>query len=118
LLSRSIAADSGEILLPLRGDLDNRPRQLVCFEFGKKALTRWKVVQRSQITTKVYFWPLTGRTHQLRMHAAHELGLNAPIVGDDLYGTGDVRLHLHAAYIEFVHPVTGKTVSFEVKEDF
>lgn len=118
LLSKVISEDGGEITLPLRGDLDNRPQQLVCFEHGKKAHTTWKVVERNENTTKVHFWPHTGRTHQLRMHAAHELGLNAPIVGDDLYGTASNRLHLHAAFIEFVHPVTGKIMSFEVKEEF
>jgi tRNA pseudouridine32 synthase/23S rRNA pseudouridine746 synthase len=118
LLSKVIEREEGEIKLPLRGDLDNRPSQLVCFEFGKKAITKWKVVQRNETTTKVHFWPLTGRTHQLRMHAAHELGLNAPIVGDDLYGMGADRLHLHAAYLEFVHPVTQQKMNFEVVEEF
>lgn len=118
LLSKVISGEEGEIKLPLRGDLDNRPSQLVCFEFGKKAHTRWKVVQRNETTTKVHFWPLTGRTHQLRMHAAHELGLNAPIVGDDLYGTASNRLHLHAAYLEFVHPRTKETLCFEAAEAF
>jgi len=118
LLSKVIEHQEGEITLPLRGDLDNRPRQLVCFEFGKKAITKWKVIQRNETTTKVHFWPLTGRTHQLRMHAAHEMGLNAPIVGDDLYGTTSDRLHLHAAHLEFTHPVTSERLSFDVKEDF
>ncbi|MHA3787382.1 RluA family pseudouridine synthase [Flavobacterium hauense] len=118
LLSKVIETEEGEIRLPLRGDLDDRPRQMVCLEFGKKAATKWKVVQRNETTTKVHFWPLTGRTHQLRMHAAHELGLNAPIVGDDLYGTADKRLHLHAAFLEFVHPVTKEKISFEVTEEF
>lgn len=118
LLSKVINDNKGKIELPLRGDPDNRPRQLVCFEFGKKAVTKWEVTERNENTTKVHFWPLTGRTHQLRMHAAHELGLNAPIVGDDLYGTGWDRLCLHASYLEFEHPVTGKTVSFEIAEDF
>lgn len=118
LLSKVISGEEGEIKLPLRGDLDNRPSQLVCFEFGKKAHTRWKVIQRNETTTKVHFWPLTGRTHQLRMHAAHELGLNAPIVGDDLYGTASNRLHLHAAYLEFVHPRTKETLCFEAAEAF
>ncbi|WP_177733915.1 RluA family pseudouridine synthase [Flavobacterium inviolabile] len=118
LLSKVISGEEGEIKLPLRGDLDNRPSQLVCFEFGKKAHTRWKVIQRNETTTKVHFWPLTGRTHQLRMHAAHELGLNAPIVGDDLYGTASNRLHLHAAYLEFVHPRTKEILCFEAAEAF
>jgi tRNA pseudouridine32 synthase/23S rRNA pseudouridine746 synthase len=118
LLSKVIAQEEGEISLPLRGDIDDRPRQMVCFDFGKKAVTKFKVVERNESTVKVHFWPLTGRTHQLRMHAAHELGLNAPIVGDDLYGTGADRLHLHAAYLEFVHPVTKETLSFEAGEEF
>lgn len=118
LLSKALDKQEGEISLPLRGDLDDRPRQMVCFEHGKKAVTKWKAVQVNETTTKVHFWPLTGRTHQLRMHAAHELGLNAPIVGDDLYGTAADRLHLHAAYLEFVHPVTKEIVKFEVKEGF
>lgn len=118
LLSKVIELNEGEISLPLRGDLDDRPRQLVCFELGKKAVTKWKAIERNESTTKVHFWPLTGRTHQLRMHAAHELGLNAPIVGDDLYGTSAERLYLHAAHLEFVHPVTGKSMSFDVAEDF
>lgn len=118
LLSKVLDETEGEVCLPLRGDLDDRPRQLVCFEFGKKAVTKWKVIERNQTTTKVHFWPLTGRTHQLRMHSAHELGLNAPIVGDDLYGTAAERLYLHAAKLEFIHPKTKEKLSFEVIEDF
>lgn len=118
LLSKKIEGEEGEINLPLRGDFDDRPRQLVCFEYGKNAVTKWKVVEKNEETTKVHFWPLTGRTHQLRMHAAHELGLNAPIVGDDLYGTQAERLHLHADYLEFVHPKTQEIVQFEIEEDF
>jgi len=68
--------------------------------------------------TKVDFWPLTGRTHQLRMHSAHDLGLNAPIVGDDLYGTVAKRMYLHAAHIEFIHPKTKERMSFEAEEGF
>lgn len=118
LLSKVITGNEGEIALPLRADLYNRPQQLVCFEEGKKSITRWKLIERNETTTKVHFWPLTGRTHQLRMHSAHELGLNAPIVGDDLYGTGADRLYLHAAYLEFVHPQTNQKISFEVPESF
>jgi tRNA pseudouridine32 synthase / 23S rRNA pseudouridine746 synthase len=117
LLSKVIEGE-GEINLPLRVDLDDRPRQMVCFEYGKKALTKWKAISDENGKTRIHFWPLTGRTHQLRMHAAHELGLKAPIVGDDLYGTSAERLYLHAAYLEFIHPLTGVTLMFEVKEDF
>lgn len=118
MLSKVIGQAEGEIRLPLRADLYNRPRQLVCFETGKTSITRWKVIEETATMTKVHFWPLTGRTHQLRMHSAHELGLNAPIVGDDLYGTADKRLYLHAAHLEFVHPKTKEKVSFEVAEEF
>lgn len=118
LLSRELEQQEGEIDLPLSPDLLNRPRQLVCFESGKKSVTRWKTIKRYKAMTKVDFWPLTGRTHQLRMHSAHELGLNAPIIGDDLYGTAAERLCLHAAYLEFMHPKTKEKVSFEVEEGF
>jgi tRNA pseudouridine32 synthase/23S rRNA pseudouridine746 synthase len=118
LVSKVLDQPEGEIDLPLRADMFNRPRQLVCFENGKKSITRWKVVERHEATTKVDFWPLTGRTHQLRMHSAHELGLNAPIIGDELYGNPSERMYLHAAYLEFVHPMTREKISFEVKEDF
>jgi len=118
LLSKNIEGNEGEISLPLRGDFYNRPLQLVCFEHGKKSVTRWQVVDRQSNQTRIYFWPLTGRTHQLRMHAAHQLGLNAPIVGDDLYGTADKRLCLHAAFLSFDHPLTHERISFEVVEDF
>jgi tRNA pseudouridine32 synthase/23S rRNA pseudouridine746 synthase len=118
LLSKIIDGDEGSITLPLCADLYNRPRQLVCFENGKKSSTRWKVIERTGTMTRVHFWPLTGRTHQLRMHAAHELGLNAPIVGDDLYGTAAGRLFLHAAQLSFVHPTTKELMSFEAAEEF
>jgi tRNA pseudouridine32 synthase/23S rRNA pseudouridine746 synthase len=118
LLDGVIEGEEGEINLPLRGNVVDRPRQMVCFENGKKAITKWKVVERNANTTKVHFWPITGRTHQLRVHSAHELGLNSPIVGDDLYGTPANRLHLHAAWIQFTHPVTKELMEFEEKEEF
>jgi tRNA pseudouridine32 synthase / 23S rRNA pseudouridine746 synthase len=118
LLEGIVAGDSGSIELPLRGDLDDRPRQMVCYEQGKPALTHWRVIARMEGRTKVEFTPVTGRTHQLRVHAAHASGLQAPIVGDDLYGTRAERLYLHAERIEFEHPVTGTWVVVEVKADF
>lgn len=118
LLNGIVENDKGRINLPLRGDLNDRPRQLVCFEFGKKAITEYEVIERKNNITKIHFYPLTGRTHQLRMHAAHPLGLNAPIVGDDLYGTSADRLYLHASFLEFIHPKTKKIVQFKVKEEF
>lgn len=118
LLDGIIEAEKGSIDLPLRVDLDNRPQQLVCYEYGKKAITKWKVVERKNGQTRIHFFPLTGRTHQLRVHAAHKDGLNTPMVGDELYGTKANRLHLHAAAIEFIHPITYKSITLKVKADF
>ena len=105
LLDGVIEATSGYIELPLRVDFNNRPRQLVCYEHGKPAKTRFEVIEISEGKTRVYFYPISGRTHQLRVHAAHRDGLQTPILGDDLYGTKGKRLHLHAEMIEFEHPV-------------
>lgn len=118
LLDGIIQEDSGTIDLPLRVDLEDRPRQMVCFEHGKPAKTKWEVIERKDGKTKVYFYPITGRTHQLRMHASHPLGLNTPIVGDDLYGTKNTRLFLHAEEITFRHPRTYEIVRFQVSEQF
>lgn len=118
LLDGLVEGNEGVIDLPLRVDLEDRPRQMVCFEHGKPAKTKWEVIERKDGKTKVYFYPITGRTHQLRMHASHPLGLNTPIVGDDLYGTKSNRLYLHAEQIEFKHPTTYETVCFQVKEPF
>lgn len=118
LLDGVLREDEGEINLPLRVDLDDRPRQLVCYKHGKIAKTRWKVLERMGNTTKVALYPITGRTHQLRVHAAHPLGLNMPIVGDDLYGTKNTRLHLHAAFLEITHPISKEVMRFEVEVDF
>lgn len=111
LLDGVVNENEGAINLPLRVDLDDRPKQMVCYEHGKNALTEFKVVEITKNKTRIEFNPITGRTHQLRVHAAHHLGLNCPIIGDDLYGTKSDRLHLHAARIEFTHPQTKKTVS-------
>lgn len=118
LLDGNVAGDSGTIDLPLRVDLDDRPRQLVCYEHGKRAVTKWEVVDRRDNQTLIYFYPITGRTHQLRVHAAHILGLNAPIIGDDLYGTKESRLHLHAQFLQFTHPITKEPVKIKVDAEF
>ena len=104
--------------LPLILDIEDRPRQKVCYTHGKPSRTKWEIVAKNPTTTKVLFYPITGRTHQLRIHASHPLGLNCPIVGDDLYGTKNNRLYLHAKKITFIHPTTKEVVSFEVEEDF
>ncbi|MEC6813666.1 RluA family pseudouridine synthase [Photobacterium toruni] len=118
LLDGIAKQDHGEIDLPMRVDLDDRPRQLVCYEHGKPALTKWQVIERKNGKTKVYYYPKTGRTHQLRIHSAHQNGMNMPIVGDDLYGQKANRLHLHAQYLGLTHPVSGEPMIFEVDADF
>ena len=118
LLDGNLSKNSGKITLPLRVDLNDRPKQLVDFTYGKPAETDWKIINKENGKTRVHFYPITGRTHQLRMHAAHKNGLNTPIVGDDLYGKKEKRLHLHAEFIEFLHPTTLKKMSFTVAPKF
>lgn len=118
LLEGILNEDNGSINLPLRVDLDDRPRQLVCFEDGKPSKTNWEVIERKDGKTKVHFYPISGRTHQLRVHASHNLGLNTPIIGDDLYGQKSNRLYLHADTLEFTHPVTKQKMIFHKKADF
>ena len=118
LLDGDVLGDKGKINLPLRLDVNDRPKQLVCFEHGKNAQTIWEVINREQGKTRVYLYPITGRTHQLRVHAAHKKGLNHPILGDDLYGTKQDRLHLHAEFIAFSHPTTDEKMSFRVPPGF
>jgi tRNA pseudouridine32 synthase/23S rRNA pseudouridine746 synthase len=118
LLDGEVGVSQGIIDLPIRVDLEDRPRQLVCYEFGKSARTKYKVVEIANGKTRVVFIPITGRTHQLRVHAAHSMGLNIPIVGDDLYGIKSNRLYLHASFISFIHPKTREIVKFEVPADF
>ena len=105
----------GEINLPLRPNLYDRPRQMVDYEQGKPSLTRYHVDREEDGHTWITLSPLTGRTHQLRMHCAHRDGLNCPILGDPLYGRRSDRLYLHAYYLEFTHPVTGERIHFEDK---
>ena len=118
LLDGELHTEKGNIQLPLRVDLDDRPKQLVDFTYGKNAETNWEIIRKENGKTRVYFYPITGRTHQLRVHAAHKDGLNTPIFGDDLYGKKENRLHLHAEFIEFVHPSTNQKISFRVEADF
>ncbi|QAT87058.1 ribosomal large subunit pseudouridine synthase A [Corallococcus coralloides] len=112
LIAGPVHGDAGTITLPLRVDLDDRPRQIVDPIHGKPAVTDWEVLHRAASHTRVAFHPRTGRTHQLRVHAAHPQGLGAPIVGDPLYGHAGLRLHLHAETLSFVHPATGQRVSY------
>ena len=118
LLDGHVSSDNGQINLPLRVDLNDRPRQIVCYQHGRAARTLYEVIDRDGQQTRIHFFPVTGRTHQLRVHAAHILGLNAPIIGDDLYGRRVNRLHLHAGKIGFVHPLTGQWIEFEIADPF
>ncbi len=109
--SFSSFTDQGEINLPICPDYLDRPRQMVSPTRGKDSKTLWKRLQPDQSKCHVIFKPITGRTHQLRVHAAHQKGLNAPIVGDELYGKSKDRLYLHASQLSFVHPVTKELVT-------
>ena len=108
---------SGRIALPLSPDWFDRPRQRVDYAEGKEAVTDYEFTEVAHGRTRVKFYPHTGRTHQLRVHAASESGLGMPIAGDRLYGKGlgrgATRLHLHAQKIVFTFPVDGRSYSFE-----
>jgi len=118
LLDGKIKMSRGQINLPLRVDLDNRPQQMVCHQYGKPSLTHWKRIRYEKGKTRVAFFPYTGRTHQLRVHAAHPLGLNTAIVGDQLYGKKAQRLMLHAASLEFTHPISGERMRLCAEVEF
>ena len=124
-------APEGEVSLPMRLDPHQRPLQLIDFVHGRPSLTRWRVEGTHPLGTLISLWPITGRTHQLRLHAAHPLGLNAPIVGDSIYHReadlgaeghilvgGAPRLLLHATSLSFDDPCTGRRRAFELTPDF
>ena len=108
----------GHIELPLCPDPEDRPRQVVDAVHGKPAVTDYTVLHYDSGRTFISFIPKTGRTHQLRVHSAHPLGLNAPIVGDELYGRKADRLYLHAEYLGFIHPVSGVYMEIEKESGF
>jgi tRNA pseudouridine32 synthase/23S rRNA pseudouridine746 synthase len=120
ILSGSVTTDQGVIELPLWGDPQNRPYQKVDEQNGKPSLTRFQVMASDGDYTRVEFMPLTGRTHQLRVHAADPRGLGVPILGDRLYGCRAVtsRLHLHARELCFEHPQSGQTLHLQAKTSF
>ena len=118
LLDGLVPNDRGSISLPLRPDLHDRPRQVADLSHGKPAITDYEVLERRNGRTLIAFYPQTGRTHQLRVHAAHPLGLHCPIVGDALYGMPAERLCLHAEKLEFTHPATGERMAFQAKAGF
>ncbi len=118
ILDGILTPQTGIIDLPLRVDLDDRPRQVVCYQYGKSAKTKFDVLGYEDGYTRIHLFPLTGRTHQLRVHAAHHQGFHIPILGDDLYGRRADRLHLHAGYIQFIHPRTEKHIAFTAEDPF
>ena len=111
----------GIVDLPLRPDLLDRPRQVVDYENGKRAVTRYRVDKVEDGKTWITLFPETGRTHQLRVHCAHQDGLNCPILGDPIYGRNGnelvERMYLHAERLELTHPTTGKRIVFIVKSE-
>lgn len=119
LLEGIVPKDKGTVDLPLCLNPLDRPRQMVHTEHGKPAITDYQVLERLDgKRTRIVFYPRTGRTHQLRIHAAHPLGLHCPIIGDELYGEKADRLYLHAEYLEFTHPITGETVRITKEAEF
>lgn len=119
-ISEKEIPEKGIISLPLLPDYLNRPRQIVNHEQGKEAITEYEILERIDSShLRIALYPKTGRTHQLRVHCAHQEGLNAPILGDPLYGNEKAaRLHLHAEEITFEHPLTGKKITIKRKADF
>lgn len=103
----------GDISLPLAVNPDDRPRQMVSEQYGKPALTHYRVLSPHH----VLLWPHTGRTHQLRLHLAHPRGLGSPITGDTLYGSPANRLHLCADSLSFTHPATGERLHFRLDHE-
>lgn len=119
LLEGIVPKDKSTVDLPLCLNPLDRPRQMVHTEHGKPAITDYQVLERLDgKRTRIAFYPRTGRTHQLRIHAAHPLGLHCPIIGDELYGEKADRLYLHAEYLEFTHPITGETVRITKEAEF
>lgn len=137
--------NTGRIELPLCLNPLDRPRQMVSRKHGKEAITEYQIISESEKNTsesentfnesnridesersinesrkytRIVFYPLTGRTHQLRVHAAHPEGLGCPILGDELYGKKADRLYLHAEYIEFRHPIYGDILCIQKEADF
>lgn len=110
----------GAINLPMRCDWPNRPKQMVCYEFGKKSLTRWRVMEYIDGNTRVELLPFTGRSHQLRIHSD---ALGHPILGDNLYGTDESQqatehLCLHAQSLSFTHPTNHRWLTFSSPPPF
>lgn len=114
-VSGRVEADSGSINLPLICDWPNRPRQKVCFEHGKASLTHYQVLLRDDNYSRLKLTPVTGRSHQLRVHLQW---LQHPILGDKFYGNAEGRLQLHAEQLTITHPMTGQRMQFITKSPF
>lgn len=113
-------ASSGTIELPFRLDVDNRPYQIYDPEYGKMGVSHWKKLADEIGHSRIEFIPVTGRTHQLRVHSAHEKGLGIPILGDPLYGNGigPAEMKLHACELTIAHPKTGEEMTFHSNPPF
>lgn len=120
LVDGIVLQESGEIHLSFRLDPDNRPLQIYDPVQGKSGSTIWKRLKVQNGTTRMEFTPVTGRTHQLRVHAAHPLGLGMPIIGDSLYGKGKDgdQMMLHATFLCFMHPTTREWVKYSSPAPF
>ncbi len=120
LLEGELQEEEGLIRLPFRLDVENRPHQIYDAIHGKMGISHWKNLGIENGFTRIAFHPITGRTHQLRVHAAHEKGLGIPIVGDPLYGSGSEpgELKLHATELSFTHPNSGERLTFKSPAPF
>lgn len=120
LLDGIIDGNKGVIHLSFRLDPDNRPLQIYDPQHGRPGITHWEKLCVQSGKTRIEFTPVTGRTHQLRLHSAHPLGLGTPIIGDNLYGSGNEgdQMMLHATSLQFFHPVSGKNVCFSSPPPF
>lgn len=120
LLEGELAGEEGTITLPFRLDIENRPHQIYDEIHGKIGTTHWKKLGIENGKTRIAFHPITGRTHQLRVHSAHPKGLGIPIVDDPLYGNGDLpgKMKLHACELTFTHPTTGEKMTFTAPVPF
>ncbi|MEJ6569167.1 MAG: RluA family pseudouridine synthase [Akkermansiaceae bacterium] len=120
LLDGELAGEEGTITLPFRLDIENRPHQIYDEIHGKIGTTHWKKLGIENGKTRIAFHPITGRTHQLRVHSAHPKGLGIPIVDDPLYGNGDLpgKMKLHACELTFTHPTTGEKMTFTAPVPF
>ena len=120
LLEGCIQKNQGHVELAFSLDWPNRPKRKYDPEKGKLGITEWEVIERDNNSTRVVFTPITGRTHQLRVHSAHELGIGHPIIGDSLYGNPQLadRLMLHSNYLSFDDPNTGNRLQFNIPTPF